>query len=298
MRKGKIRLFRIELATCLLVPVAVLLLIALVGYGTVVREKAKALRPAGLLEEVPLLESRLAAAHKALGGFRALNGGKENGEWSHRVSQAALLKGSTVTSVNVEKISPPAILSCNDYHIQVSGEGRMGAVLGWVDELDQPARCFRVAMLKIRPAKSASSSVYELEMVINARTIAMHSQPGQEWTGPFEPGLAKLNALTVAVNELAKTKWCELDTHVVDAREVRVSEGKVATPVVGPLVLKLTGIVRDGRTPLALTDLGVFGEGEAIDGAKVLHVGVDHIVIVDREGREKVFKLYKNEVTR
>lgn len=295
MRKGKIRLFRVELATCLLVPLMVLLAIFLCGYGYVIREKRAVMRPAALIQEVPLLESRLSLAQKALSNFRMSNGGKENGEWSHRVSQAASVKGVAVKSINVEKIVPQIAVSCNDYRIQVCGEGRMAAVVGWLDELDQPARCFRVAQLKMRPLKLGLAQVYEVETVITARAIAMLSSPGEEWPGRIEPALEKLNALIVAINQLAKTKWPELDTRTLDERDRCVKEERPSSTPLAAFSLKLNGIVKDGHTSLALTDRGVFGEGDTLEGYRILKVAADHIVVVEGEGRQTVVRLYEGE---
>ncbi|MEI6166324.1 MAG: hypothetical protein WCS52_03945 [bacterium] len=295
MRKGKIRLFRVELATCLLVPLIVLLAVVICGYGYVTHEKKAVMRPAALLEEVPQLESRLSMAQKALSNFRMNNGGKENGEWSHRVSQAASVKGVAVKSINVEKIVPQIAVSCNDYRVQVCGEGRMAAVVGWLDELDQPARCFRVASLKMRPLKLGPSQVYELETVINARAIAMLSSPGEEWPGQIGPALEKLNTLILAVNQLAKTKWPELDTRTLDERERAAKEERPSSTPLAAFSLKLNGIAKDGHKSLALTDRGVFEEGDTLDGTRILKVATDHIVVVDGEGRQTIVRLYESE---
>jgi hypothetical protein len=295
MRKGKIRLFRVELATCLLVPLAVLLAVIVGGYGYITREKKAVMKPVASLEKVPLLESRLSIAQKSLSSYRMKNGGKENGEWSHRVSQAASVKGVGVKSINVEKIVPQISVSCNDYRIQVCGEGRMAAAVGWLDELDQPARCFRVATLKMRPVKLAPNQVYELEAVINARAISMVSSPGEDWSGRIDPALEKLNKLTAAVNQMAKTKWQELDTRILDERDRCAITDKPSSTPLPVLSLKINGIVNDGRKPLALTDRGVFGEGDALDGYRIQKVANDHIVVVDGEGGQTIVRLYKSE---
>ena len=295
MRKGKIRLFRVELATCLLVPLVVLLAVSICGFAFAARAKKAVIEPSALLEEVPLLESRLSLAQKALSNFRINNGGKENGEWSHRVSQAASVKGVVVKSINVEKITTQAGTSCNDYRIQVSGEGRMAAVVGWLDELDQPARCFRVTQIKMRFLKSGPSQVYEVEAVINARAMTMHSPPGEEWLGRIGPALEKLNGLIVSVNLMAKTKWPELDTHLLDERDRSFKEKKPELTPLAPFSLKLNGIVKDGRKSLALTEKGVFEEGDIMEGFRILNVATDHIVVVDGEGHQTMVPLYKSE---
>jgi hypothetical protein len=200
-----------------------------------------------------------------------------------------------VKSINVEKIAPQVAVSCNDYRIQVSGEGRMGSVVGWLDELDQPARCFRVAQLKMRPLKLGPSQVYELETVINARAIAMLSSPGEEWPGRIEPALDKLNALIVAVNILVKTKWQELDTRTLDERDRCAKEDTAVCAPLAPLSLKLNGIVKDGHKSLALTERGVFEEGDILDGYRILNISTDHIVVVDGEGLQTMVRLYKSE---
>ncbi len=295
MKKLKIRVFRVELATCLLVPLLILFFIVLVGYGYVGREKGRVMRQVALLDEIPLLESRLVAAQKVLSRFRMINGGKENGEWSHRVSQSAVAKGVAVRTVNTEKMVPQVAVSCNDYRILVSGEGRLASVVGWLDELDQPARCFKVTMLKMRPLKTGFPAGYELESVIHSRSIAMHSQPGQGIVGQIEPILAKLQALTLQLNTLEKTKWQELDTRELDEREALVKETMVPPPRFPPLSLKLNGIVKDEHKPLALTDRGVLGEGDLIDDYRVIRVAADHVVVENGAGQQEVVRLYRTE---
>jgi len=296
MNTPKVRFFSIELAICLLVPLVFLIAIILLGYGYVVREKRAVMRQVALMDEVPLLEERLSAAQKSLSCFRMINGGKENGEWAHRISQAASFRGVVVKSVNTEKITPQVIVSCNDYRIHVSGEGRMAAVVRWVDEMDQPGRCFKLASLKMRPVKLGPVSGYELETVIQARSITMHSQPGEPLSGRMEPALVKLNELTLAVNELGKTKWQELDTHALDERDVRVNDNTVPITPAVPLALKLNGIVKAEHKPLALTDHGVLGEGDMIDGYRIIHVAADYVVVENGEGHQDVVQLYRTEV--
>lgn len=297
MIKPKIKVFRVDLALFFLVPLMVLVLISSIGFSVVGAEKGRVLRARAVLDEVPLLEAHLAAAQKVLGHFRMSNGGKENAEWSHRVSRAAASRGVEVKSVNTEKVLPQAVVSCNDYRVQVSGEGRLAAVLGWLDELDQPARCFKVASLKMRAVRVAPHFHYEVESVVNARALTLNSQPGMPLNGSIDGALERLNALVGDANLLVKTKWQELDSSRLEARERVLNDDLPPVVRAPPLVFKLTGIVNDARKPLALTDRGVFGEGDVIGGGRVLRIGDDHIVVENSAGKQVIIQLYHEGVT-
>lgn len=294
-KPGKIRRFWLELAICILVPLLMLSLIGLIGYGIVSREKEEVQRKVAMLDLIPQLETQLASAQKALGGFRMSNGGKENAEWSDRVSQAALTKGVVVKAVNAEKVVSQSVVSCNDYRIQVSGEGGMAAVVGWLDELDQPARCFKVATMNMRPVKVTPHFEYEVDGVVNARSIAMRSPPGPTLAGNNEMALSNLAVLVVEVNSLARTKWKQLDVGRLEERERTVAADLPRTTRGRPLEVKLTGIVKDARKPLVMTDQGVFGEGDAFNGGKIIRIGSDHIVTENASGHQEIFRLYQAE---
>lgn len=294
MIRLKISEFRVELAICAVVPLIVLITIALVGYGFIGREKRENMRHVALLDEIPLLEAQLVAAQKSLSGFRISNGGNDNSELSYRVSQAAIAKGVGVKSIRSEKVVPEVAVSCNDYHVQVSGDGPLAALIGWLDVLDQPARGLKVMALRLRPVKAGSSSLYEGESVVHARSLAMHSQPGEMIKGSLEPALAKLTSLVSAVNALAKAKWTELDTSGLDAREDSNAVMASVPPMVS-LSLKLSGIINDEHKPLALTDRGLLGEGDVVDGYRVIRVGIDQIVVENGAGQQISVPLYRAE---
>lgn len=297
MIRPKIKVFRVDLAICLLVPLLILVLVSLIGYGVVGSEKKRVLQVMAMLDEVPLLETQLAAAQKVLVHFRMINGSKENAEWSHRVTREALARGVEVKSINTDKVHTQSVVSCNDYRVLVSGEGRLDAVLDWLDELDQPARCFKVSSLKMRAVKVVPRFLYEVEGVLNARSIAQHSQLGNATEGLIEGALVRLRALVGVANTLVRTKRQKLDTSRVEARE-RMHKDELR-PVVKltPMAVKLTGIVKDGKKPMALTDRGVLGEGDALGGGRVFRIGADHIVIENVAGQQEVIQLYHEGAT-
>ncbi len=295
MSKPIVKFFRVELGVCLLVPFVVLIFIVLFGYGYVAREKRNVMRQVYELADIPLIESRVVGAKKTLSIFRISNGGKENGEWANRISQAASAKGVVVKAINTEKVMPERSVSCHDYRVQVTGEGSMSALVGWLAEIDQPARCFKVGLFKMRPVKFNPFPVYEFESVFQVRALALRPAPGPLLAGRMDAALEKLLALRLSVSALGKAAVQDLDTRELAQREKTPKVNSAIVPLPGSALFKLTGIVNDERKPLALTDRGVFGVGDMVDGYKVVRVGIDQVIVENGAGQSQSVQLYQVE---
>jgi hypothetical protein len=57
----------------------------------------------------------------------------------------------------------------------------------------------------------------------------------------------------------------------------------------------LTGIVQDMKNPLALTDRGLFGVGDRVDGYEIVAIGNDHVLVLGANGRTETVKLYADD---
>lgn len=62
-----------------------------------------------------------------------------------------------------------------------------------------------------------------------------------------------------------------------------------------PPAFRLTGIVRDGNRPLAMTDRGLVGVGDSVDGFRIRTIGNDYITVESPTGRKTRVTLYKSE---
>lgn len=293
-----VRTMRIELSVCLLAPVFVLALIAITGYGHIARLKREVAAQITSLAEIPLLETRLADAAKALDPYRLKNGGRDrNGELSLYVSQSGALHGMTVKSVIADKMVPvsPAFM---ENRIVMGGEGTLGPLIRMLEDLNQPDRCFKVASLRIRARTFTPQTVYDVESVFVADFLGSSGADGTPLSGNLEANLGRLCDGTQAVLAKSKAPKAMLDTHKIDSRKMVAGEKVVPLAVPDETVgFKLQGIIRDGRAPLALTDRGVFGVGDYIDGYRVTKVADEYILVVGRQGRQERVPLYKAEVS-
>jgi type II secretory pathway component PulC len=57
----------------------------------------------------------------------------------------------------------------------------------------------------------------------------------------------------------------------------------------------LNGIIRDKKNPLAMTDRGLFGVGDTVDGYKILSIADDQVMVQGDSGRQETVKLYSEK---
>lgn len=295
MAKTKVRTFRVELAICLAAPVLVLAVIAIPGYGHIRKLKADIAMREFWLNDIPAIEHQLAAASRVLASYRVSSEGKDKvGELSLMLSRAATEQGVTVKSVMAEKSFAPETPYYLDYRIPLIGEGKLGSVVRTMDGLDQPVQCLRVSLLRLKGRMFQKPRVYDVEWVYQARFVSTSAPEGKMLAGKMEDHLATLNGAIATLETIAKEKKRPLDTGTLDKRDVIVPDTPVGV-METPISFRLTGIVRDGNRSLALTDRGVVGVGDSIDGYEITAIGNDGIVVESPTGRKERVFLYKNE---
>jgi hypothetical protein len=298
MAKPKMRAFRFELAICIGVPIVVLLAIAIPGYFHIRTVKNEIQMQQSLLDEIPVIDSRLSMMKKILVSYRVKNGGKDKiGELSQLVNKTAIDQNIKVKSVNAEKVVLPDSSHSMDYHVAMSGEGGLVGAIRMMDTLDQNTLCFKVASLKMRAKSFMPQPVYDAEWQFQYRYLPSKIS---EARAPSGGGAELFKRMGVAIDELngfGKDKGTVLNTAKLESRKVVVTQEPVFVEPEKPMLFRLNGIAEDGRGPLALTDRGVFGVGDSIDGCKIVKVAKDHIVVESKKGRREMVSLYKSEAS-
>lgn len=298
MAKPKIRAFRFELAICIGVPMVVLLAIAIPGYVHIRTVKKEIQIQQSLLDEIPVIDSRLSMMKKILVSYRVKNGGKDKiGELSQLVNKTAVDQNIKVKSVNAEKVVLPDSPHSMDYHVAMGGECGLVGAIRMMDALDLNTYCSKVASLKMRAKSFMPQPVYDADWQFQYRYLPSKIS---EVGAPAGGGAEMLKKLGVAIDELngfGKDKGTVLNTARLESRKVVVAQEPVPVEPEQPITFRLNGIAEDGRGSLALTDRGVFGVGDTIDGYKIVKVAKDHIVVESKKGRREIVSLYKSEAS-
>lgn len=296
MAKPKFRAFRFELAICIGAPLVVLLAIAIPGYVHIRSVKSDIRAREVLLDEIPVMERRLLVVSQMLAPYRVKNGGKDKiGELQQQVNKLAEEQGVKVKSVNAEKVAVPDSPSSMDYQVSLAGEGGLVGTIRMMDALDQPVQCLKVASVKLRAKSILPHPVYDAEWLFQYRFIPSKTVEEKAPRGGVAQPFQKLGDAVEAMKGLGKGRGRALDMARLESRMTAVA--KEPEPVIPetPVSFRLHGIAEDGRGSLALTDRGVFGVGDSIDGYRVIQVAKDHIIVQSRQGRRELVPLYTNE---
>lgn len=286
MDLGKLKPVRVELAVCILGPLVVLAAILVPGrlycrhLGQVVAE-----RKAGL-EQAPKLETQLAEARAVVTPL--VTGGAEGdrpSELTLMAEKAAQAAGFSTRSVNVTKMGEGT--GWVDYRIAIQGGGPMKSVVALLDTFDEPSRRARTGGVSLRAGGFGPGVPFDGEITVVSRTIAPAATSGAFVAGrPVTAAQAagqadRLRQLTAAIKTWADQPRAPLvmPTPVVTKPAGAMEHSETTVP------FKLNGIARDKRNPLALTDRGVLGVGDQIDGYTVREVEEDHVVVTGPDGK-------------
>ena len=295
MAKPRVRAFWFELAICIGAPLVVLLAIAIPGYYHIRNVKNEIRQRTALLDEIPVIEHRLSVVKQALAPFRVKNGGKDkSGELSQQVNKSAVDEGIKVKAVNSEKVVIPESPNSLDYRVTASGEGGLSSVIRMMDALDQPVQCLKVASVKLRAKSILPRPVYDAEWQFQYRYLPSKTAVAMAPAGGVAEPLKRLGVSVDALKSLGKDKGKLLDTAKLESRKAAV-QAPVALVSDTPVSFTLHGIAEDGRGSLALTDRGVVGVGDSIDGYRIITVAKDHIVVESKQGRRELVPLYTSE---
>jgi hypothetical protein len=137
--------------------------------------------------------------------------------------------------------------------------------------------------------------VYDVEAVFLSDALVAQGPAASPLTGDLTARLGRLSEAAGALEARVGARKATLDTRKIDRKKAAVKE--YVAPVIPDEAVgfKLNGIIRDGRDPLALTDRGLFGVGDSIDGYRITRMGADYIEVVGRQGRKEIILLYGTE---
>jgi hypothetical protein len=299
MKPSKLRAGRLELVVCIVAPLLLLAGIAIPGHLYCRHLGQKLQERQASLEQVPEMERQLAAALQVLQPFAVASvEGDKASELTLTTEEAAQNFGFVTRAVNVEKPAGAGTEAWSDYKVMFNGAGNIKSIIGMLEFLEHPARRFQVSQVTLNAKGFIPEPTYDGSVVLTSRTIG----PAGSGVGNGSDRLltaaqgaelaTRLGQLTAAV----KTRVEEKRTPLVIAlrSEPRREPVKVEQP--RPVALfVLNGIIRDKKNPLAMTDRGLFGVGDTVDGYRIISIADDQVMVQGESGHQDVVKLYSEK---
>ncbi len=299
MNLSMLRSGRLELAVCIVGPLLVLAVIAIPGHLYCRHWRQNLADRQACLEQIPAMELQLAAARQALTPFAASSAeGDKAAELTLTAEKAAQDFGFITRSVNVEKPAGAGAESWSDFRIVLNGTGPLNSIIGMLDFLEHPSRRFQVGQVTLKARGFVPQPIYDGIVVLSSRAMNSAAPSG---AGPATPVVTaaqgieltrRLGQLTASIRAWAEEKRSPLS--IPKKADDRKAQVKTENPLKASL-FTLTGIIRDKKNPLALTDRGVFGVGDKIDGYQVLSIAEDHVLVQGVSGPPETVKLYSDE---
>lgn len=250
------------------------------------------------LVQAQQLQGSLTQAREALKPFLGRVNGEMAASLTLLVEQSATAAGFKARSVNVEKQVGDGAVS-TDYRTTVSGEGTFPASVRFLDSLTAPGQPFRVVALSVNVQEFRSEPEYEIDMTLISRSVSAPPEAGGT-AGLTTDGIAAIldraRPLTDRVKGWDHRKRLPLDTKPLAKHVWTVASSEPARQAetdVAPVVLR--GIIRDREKPLAMTDSGLFGVGDEINGSRIVAIQDDRVTLLHRNGKRETIKLYADE---
>ena len=297
MELGKLRSGRAEFAVCIVGPLLVLGAIVIPGRLYCRHWDRNLAERRACLEQAPKLERQLAEAREALQPFAVAGAETDKpAELTLAVETAAQTFGFTTRSVNVAKQGEDR--AWIDYRVAVNGGGLLKSVVGMLDFLERPSQRFRVGQVTLRASGFGLGATYDSDVILIARALTSVAASGTGGAGrpvtvaETASQATHLGQLVASVNAWLEEKRAPL---IIPERAAPIQTAQAESSVQA-IPFKLNGIARDQRTPLALTDRGVLGVGDTIDGYTLQVVAEDHVVVRGPDGRVETVRLYRDSV--
>jgi len=300
MNRGKVKTGHLELAICLAVPLVVVLAMILTGFFYGRKQERRLAQRTALLNLVPELEQKMGAAKKALKPFVAPGVGKDMAaDLSLCVSDAAQKHGFTIRSSNVEKQVEPGAGAWTDYKLTLSGEGSLSALIAMLDFLGQPQRRFQAAQISLRTTQLIPETTCSADLVLMSRVVVdRNGEFGVRQVGVTVPSKAedigaKLGKATEKVNSWIAEPVTPLSIKNLLNRVAYVAPAPSQVEAEPQVSFRLTGVVGNKTSPVIMTDRGVFGVGDEVDGFKVESISADKVSVISKSGRRETVRLYR-----
>lgn len=298
MSLRKIQRGRLELTFVILSPIAVFALIQALEYGNCRRLERELATRRLWLKLVPEMEQRLDAVRQQMGeAFRAVDDADGSSDLTMRVNRLAQESGFAARTVKLTKIAQPEGGGgvCADYHVVVGGEGTIPALTGFLDACERTGpRPFRVVRGRVESRPSSPEPLYDAEFGMVSR--ALH--------GEKDPPAAAMAGFHLREAEVAR-RGSEIDRLMETIRRRGLAQVgplpiakfrdrpalRVAEAVEAPF--RLTGVIRDAKKPLAMTDKGLLGVGDEMGGFRIVEIRSDKVVVETPGGGRVLVELYK-----
>lgn len=295
MVPSRFRAGRLELVLCIVGPILVLAAIMIPGMVRCrILQKQLFARQAAL-DQIPSMESQLAAARAVLRRVTAAKESDGAADLTLAVDSAASMYGVSTRSVNVEKQTTTD--GWIDYRVAISATGPLPAFVGMLDFLEHPARRFKVLRVVMKPKGYDREAPYDAELVLFYRALlpsapdATGRSHGAISSDVTDRQLVRLRQAT----EVIESWLNEKRPLVVAVKSEQPGKPGRAEPVRPLRQFVLNGLIRDGKNPLALTDRGIVGVGDRLDGLEIIAIADDCVTVRDMNGSTETVKLYADD---
>lgn len=299
MSLRKIQRGRLELTGIILFPIALLGLIHAVAFIHGRRlEREIALRRLHL-RLVPTMEKRFDGARERMKPFMDAEDGVDgSSELTMRVSRGAQESGFATRAVKLEKLPAAEGGAWTDYKVVASGEGTLQALTRFLDDCERIGpRPFRVTQARIAARSLSPETVYDAEFELMLRALHCDKAAAKPVLPVFGARLdevaiaksaARVDGLLDAIQKRQRSQPGLLPLAKLTGRQSAYGPAEAREAP-----FRLTGVIRDAKKPLALTDQGLMGVGEERDGFRVIEIRDDAVVVEKPQGGRIVMKLYQ-----
>jgi hypothetical protein len=302
MDQSQFRSGRLEFALCIAVPLVALAVTLIPGHWYCRHLSLNLAQRAAWLKKLPVLEGQLATAQQGLRPFAVVGvAGDKASELSLCANQAAETSGFTIRSVNVEKQAGTGSEPWSDYSVMIAGDGSLKSIIRTVDSLQHRSR-LRVAHVGFKADRLVPDVAYGVAMTLLSRNVAF-SEKNQMHAFGLPVSMAQIDAMGVrlvqsseALKGREKAMREPLAMQALDSRKTWAGSLAPAEEPLPEVSFNLSGIIRDSKRPLAMTDRGVFGVGDEIDDFTIIAIADDKVTVKSRQGRREVLKLYSEKI--
>ena len=302
MNHSKVKTGHWELAVCLIVPPVVIIVMLLCGFVYERKQERLLTQRSSLLSQIPGLEQTKRMAQQVLKPFIVPGVAKDRAaDLSLCVSDAAQKFGVVVGSSSVEKQGDSGGGVWIDYKVTLSGEGPLTSLIAFLDYLGQPQRRFRAAQVSLRTLRLIPETTCSADLVLISRVVAdRNGNSGVGQVGDITPAMAadievKLDKTVAGVKGWLAEPVTALSLKNLQNRTPFIPPDPSQVEVDSQVSFRLTGVVREKNNPMIMTDKGVFGVGDEVDGFKVEAINEDKVTVVSKGGRRETVRLYREK---
>ncbi|MEI8122339.1 MAG: hypothetical protein WCI20_09825 [bacterium] len=300
MSGGRVKTGHRELAICIVAPLVVICGMIVFGFVYERQQEKRLAKKEALMSLIPALEQNVTAAHQALKPYVALKGTKDMAaDLSLVVSDAAQKYGFTIRASNVEKQVGSGAGSWTDYKLTLSGEGALTSLIAMLDYLGQPQRRFHAIQVTLNSTRSTPEAMCSADLVLVSRVVAdQNGEVGARLPGIATPAMAEEMGIMVGKRVERVKTWAVAP---VTPLSIKGLQNRVAYVAPTPnqaepepqVSFRLTGVIRNKEFPMIMTDRGVLGVGDEVDGCRIETIGADSVSVVSKSGRRETIRLYK-----